>query len=215
MYKRLKVSEESFKIAGEAIRQGKLIVVPTDAVYAIVCDAVNKEAVEQLRKIRQSPLNKPLSIIMDKDRMEEYCIVKNDNYKKIIDELLPGKVSLLMNKKGEVFEAAVPNNDSLCVFWQNNETKEVYKESGTILAISSANKASCPEATTIEEAIKYFGDDIAVYIDSGEERGNKGTTQLDIREDKVKIMRECEMFSAEIIKSILEEKGINVEFFEE
>jgi hypothetical protein len=41
----LKPCEESYKIAGEAIKQGKAIIVPTDAVYAVVCDAFNKDAV--------------------------------------------------------------------------------------------------------------------------------------------------------------------------
>lgn len=210
MYKVLKPSEETFKLAGEAIKQGKVIVVPTDAVYAVVCDAFNEDAVARLRTIRQSPAQKPLSIIMDKDVIEEYAILEDNTHKMIIDELLPGKVSFLLKKKGKVFEEAIPNNDSMCVFWQNNETKEVYKNSGTILAISSANKASCPEAITVEEAIAYFGGEVELYIDSGEERGNKGTTQLDLRESEIKVMRESGIFPIQRIVSILEENNIDV-----
>jgi L-threonylcarbamoyladenylate synthase len=210
MCKVLKPGKDTYKLAGQAIKQGKVIIVPTDAVYAVVCDAFNKEAVARLREIRQSPEDKPLSIIMDKAEIENYCIVKNDLYKRIIDALLPGKVSFLMNKKGIIFEDAVPNSDAICVFWQDNETKGVYEESGTVLAISSANKAGQAEATTLEQAFSYFGDEVEIYIDSGEERGNKGTTQLDIRDENVKVMRESPMFPLENINSVLKEKGITL-----
>ncbi len=208
MYKVLKPCEETYKLAGEAIKRGKVIVVPTDAVYAVVCDAFNKEAVERLRKIRQSPQDKPLSLIIDKKDIHKYCHIKNETYKSIIDALLPGKVSFLINKKGNIFTNAVPNSNAICVFWQDNETKGVYEESGTVLAISSANKAGLPEATTLEQAISFFKDEVELFIDSGEERGNKGTTQLDIRNDSISIMRESPMFPLVEINKVLETKGI-------
>ncbi len=208
MYKVLKPCAETYKLAGEAIKRGKVIVVPTDAVYAVVCDAFNKEAVERLRKIRQSPQDKPLSLIIDKKDIHKYCHIKNETYKSIIDALLPGKVSFLINKKGNIFTNAVPNSNAICVFWQDNETKGVYEESGTVLAISSANKAGLPEATTLEQAISFFKDEVELFIDSGEERGNKGTTQLDIRNDSISIMRESPMFPLVEINKVLETKGI-------
>lgn len=205
-----KVSDETFKKAGQAIRDGEVIVVPTDAVYAVVCDANNKNAVEKLRKIRKSKDNKPLSIIMDKKEIRNYCIIENETYEKIMTELLPGKISFLLKKNGNIFEYAVPNNDSICVFWQDNETKNVYEEAGRILAISSANTATNPEATTIEKAIEYFGDEVSMYIDCEEERGQKGTTQLDLRESSIKVMRESDTFTMTMIKDILKEKGIEI-----
>lgn len=206
----LKLSEETFKLAGQAIRDGEVIVVPTDAVYAVVCDANNEKAVEKLRRIRKSNETKPLSIIMDKKEIKNYCIIQNETYEKLMEELLPGKISFLLNKNGNIFEYAVPNNDSLCVFWQDNETKKVYEESGRILAISSANTATNPEATTIEKAIEYFGDEIAMYIDCEEERGKSGTTQLDLRESTIKVMRESDTLPLSLIKDFLKEKGITI-----
>lgn len=205
-----KISDETFKIAGQAIRDGKVIVVPTDAVYAVVCDANNKSAVEKLRRIRKSKEDKPLSIIMDKKEVKNYCVIENDTYEKIMTELLPGKISFLLNKKGNIFEHAVPNNDSICVFWQDNETQKVYKEAGRILAISSANTATNPEATTIEKAMEYFGDEVEMYIDCEEERGRTGTTQLDLRGSSIKVMRESETLPMTLIKDILKEKGIEI-----
>lgn len=205
-----KISDETFKIAGQAIRDGEVIVVPTDAVYAVVCDANNKKAVEKLRKIRKSKNDKPLSIIMDKKEIKNYCIIQNQTYENMITELLPGKISFLLNKNGNIFEHAAPNNDSICVFWQDNETKKVYEEAGRILAISSANTATNLEATTIEKAIEYFGDEVAMYIDCEEERGRKGTTQLDLRKDSIKVMRESDTLPMTLIKDILKEKGIDI-----
>jgi L-threonylcarbamoyladenylate synthase len=204
----LKPTPENFKIAGEAIKQGKVIIAPTDAVYAVLCDAFNPEAVARLRELRQSPGDKPLSLIIDKNEIEKYCMIKNDAFRKMMDALLPGKVSFLLEKQGEIFEHAAPNCSAICVFWQDNETRRVYEQSGTVLAISSANKAGQPEATTLEQAVSYFGDEVELYIDSGEERGNKGTTQLDIRTESVKVMRDSPMFPVAMVNKILAEKGL-------
>lgn len=205
-----KVCDETFKLAGEAIKRGELVVVPTDAVYAVVCDANNKNAVEKLRSIRKSKDSKPLTLIMDKKEVNNYCVFKNSVYEKMIMELLPGKISFLVKKKGNIFEHAVPNNDSLCIFWQDNETKKVYENAQTVLAISSANTAGNQEATTIEKAVEYFGDQVTMYIDCEEERGKKGTTQLDLREDTVKVMRESDTLPMSKIKEILKDKGIEI-----
>jgi L-threonylcarbamoyladenylate synthase len=204
----LKPTPENFKIAGEAIKQGKVVIAPTDAVYAVLCDAFNPEAIARLRELRQSPADKPLSLIIDKQEIEKYCIVNNDTYRKMIDVLLPGKVSFLIDKQGEIFEVAAPNCTAICVFWQDNETRKIYEQSGTVLAISSANKAGQPEATTLEQAVDYFGDEVELYIDSGEERGNKGTTQLDIRTDSIKIMRDSPMFPVSMVNQALAAKGL-------
>ena len=205
-----KVSEEAFELAAEAIRKGEVVCVPTDAVYAVICDANNKSAVEKLRRIRNSKDTKPLTLIINKDDIAKYADIINDTYEKLIQELLPGKVSFLLKKKGDIFNYAVPNNDAICVFWQDNETKKVAERAGVVLAISSANTAGEAEATTVEKAIEYFGDEVAMYIDSQEERGKKGTTQLDLRADEIKVMRESDTLPMKKIKEILLKKGIEV-----
>ncbi|MGE5370667.1 MAG: L-threonylcarbamoyladenylate synthase [Solirubrobacterales bacterium] len=209
MYQLLKAGEEAYLAAGEAIRQGKVIVAPTDAVYALLCDANNPDAVARLREIRQSPTDKPLSLIIDIKDIDTYCQIRHEAYGDMMRALLPGKVSFLLHKKGPVFEAAVPN-DSVCVFWQDNETRHIYRQNDLVLAISSANLASQPEATTVEQAIEYFGDAVPLYIDSGEERGSKGTLQLDMRTDPVRVMRESPMMPLSEVSRILMTRNIHV-----
>ena len=92
MYKILKQNEDSYKIAGKLINDGNVIVVPTDTVYAVICDANNSEALKNLRDIRQSPSDKPLTLIIDKKDISNYCEFKNSEYEKLVDELLPGRV---------------------------------------------------------------------------------------------------------------------------
>lgn len=205
-----KVSEEAFELAAKAIKNGEVVCVPTDAVYAVICDANNKNAVEKLRKIRNSKDTKPLTLIINKDDITKYADIKNSTYEKVVQALLPGKVSFLLKKKGSIFNYAVPDNDSICVFWQDNETKKVAEKAGVVLAISSANTAGESEATTVEKAIEYFGDGVAMYIDSQEERGRKGTTQLDLRTDEIKVMRESDTLPMKKIRELLMKKGIEV-----
>ncbi len=55
----LKITKKNFKeiikITVESIKEGKVIICPTDTVYGLICDATNKKAVEEIFKIKKRP----------------------------------------------------------------------------------------------------------------------------------------------------------------
>lgn len=70
------------KVLKKAIKEGKIIVYPTDTIYGIGCDALNKEAVDKIRKLKKRD-DKPFSVIApSKKWIFEHCYIKNKNYLK-------------------------------------------------------------------------------------------------------------------------------------
>jgi len=53
-------NEELLTVAGEIVQGGGVAVVPTDTVYGIVCDGLNKIAKDRIFEIKGRPGNKPL-----------------------------------------------------------------------------------------------------------------------------------------------------------
>ena len=112
-YQILKPGKQEFELAGHAIRNGKIVVVPTLTIYVLVCDAFNAQALEKLRAIRNSPADKPITIVMDKSRISEFAEI-DERQQRIIDVFLPSPVSLYVQKKKNTpLDAAAANSDAV------------------------------------------------------------------------------------------------------
>ena len=74
----IKYKKELLEAAAELI-SGKIITIPTDTFYGLACDATNAEAVEELFKIKERGLNKPVPILIadSKEEIDSYCSEKN------------------------------------------------------------------------------------------------------------------------------------------
>ena len=65
--------EEDIRKAVETMRQGGIILYPTDTVWGIGCDATNAEAVEKIYKIKQRDDSKAMICLVDSDaRLQRY-----------------------------------------------------------------------------------------------------------------------------------------------
>jgi len=66
-------SQSSLEKAIALIKNGGVIVFPTDTVYGLICDATNKEAVQKLFQIKKRDLEKPIPVFV-KENIEDNTI---------------------------------------------------------------------------------------------------------------------------------------------
>ncbi|MGE5396080.1 MAG: L-threonylcarbamoyladenylate synthase [Chitinophagales bacterium] len=203
----LRPDAEGFRVAAQAIKDGKIVIVPTYTIYVLVCDAFNAEPLAKLRALRKSPADKPITIVMDKTRVPEFAEV-DERQRKIMDIFLPSPVSLYVQKRDSRLDAALTYSDAIVVWYQDCEVGTLYKEHGDLLGISSSNFKGLPDATTLEEAIAYFGDEVDYYMDGGPARGIKPSAHIDIREKPVKLMREAPHYPLSKIRETLAQYGL-------
>jgi L-threonylcarbamoyladenylate synthase len=204
----LEANPENIKLAAVIIREGGLVVCPTNSVYGILCDANKKEALDKIRKIRNSPADKPLTIVVAKQDIKKYAFV-NEREEKIIASLLPSPVSIFLQKKKDCFPDAIPHEDTICIFWQNSEVLQLYNYAQCPLAITSANKKGQPDPIHIDETVRNFGTEVDIYLKVEGYRGNKPNLQLDIRNNGLKVIRDAPHFTFDLITRILKENGLH------
>jgi tRNA A37 threonylcarbamoyladenosine synthetase subunit TsaC/SUA5/YrdC len=72
---------------------------------------------------------------------------------------------------------------------EGKEINQLLKQTGPLLT-SSANLASKPPANNIEEAQKYFGDEVNFYVDGGNLSDRKPSTIIRVIDDAVEVLRE-------------------------
>ncbi|MCL2929326.1 MAG: L-threonylcarbamoyladenylate synthase [Trichodesmium sp. St16_bin4-tuft] len=103
------------------LKDGAVMLYPTDTVYAIGCDLYVKSAVEKVRQIKQLSNDKPLTFLCSSlSNIANYAVV-NDSAYRIIKRLIPGPYTfvlpatklvprLVMSPKRKTTGIRVPNN---------------------------------------------------------------------------------------------------------
>ena len=86
----------------EILRQGGVIAYPTDTIYGIGCDIMNKKAIERVYQIKQMPRHTPFSFICsDLKNISQYAKVSNFAYK-TMRRLLPGPFTFILEGSNQV-----------------------------------------------------------------------------------------------------------------
>ena len=89
-------NERYLDMAVDALRDGKIIIYPTDTLYALGCDALNNQAIERICKLKSIKSDKTnLSIICkDISQVAEYARFSYDDFK-MMKENLPGAFTFI------------------------------------------------------------------------------------------------------------------------
>lgn len=176
----------------KVLRDGGLIIYPTDTVYAIGCDALNVKAVERICKMKGiNPEKSNLSIICyDLSNISEYARVDNATFK-LMKKNLPGSFTFILNttstlpriyKNKKTVGIRVPDN---------NIIRELVRSSGNpILTTSIKDDDEVIEYTTDPELIyEKYENTVDIVIDGGY-GGLEGSTVVDCTGDEPVIVRQ-------------------------
>jgi L-threonylcarbamoyladenylate synthase len=162
------------------IKKGKIFIYPTDTIYGIGCNALDKNAVEKIKQIKKRDKNKPISIIVpSKNWVKENCIVDLD-----LDKYLPGPYTIILKKKNKEFLSWVSNTDSLGIRIPNNNFCKKIQKSNLPFITTSVNLSQQPPITKISEIPKTILNKVDIIINKGELSGRPST--LIINEKEVK-----------------------------
>ena len=192
----IKINQKNFqkivKIIERSIKQGKIMVLPTDTVYGLVCDATNKKAVGKLFKIKKRPKNKPIPIFV-KDIKIVKKIAKIDKTKeKILKSVWPGKTTVVLNRKGETKLYGVDKKTIALRIPKYKLINELLKRLNLPFTGTSANISDRPASTKIRQVIDQFKKEKIqpdLIIDAGNLPKNKPSTVIDLTISLPKILR--------------------------
>jgi tRNA threonylcarbamoyl adenosine modification protein (Sua5/YciO/YrdC/YwlC family) len=88
--------------AVEAVEDGQIIGYPTDTVYALGCDVMNKKAIDRLYQVKGMSRRQPLAFICpDLADLSKYAVVDNHAYH-IMRRVLPGPYTFVLRATREV-----------------------------------------------------------------------------------------------------------------
>jgi len=172
------------------IREGKIGVLPTDTIYGIHASIFHPEAVEKIYKVRKRDQNKPFVVLVSS--LEDLNLLKiklDTKTKNFLDKVWPGKISVILPVKHELFSYLHRGKNSLAIRMPDNpELHALLVETGPMVS-TSVNPQGKKPATTIQEAEGYFGDKMDFYVDAGQLE-SEPSTLVELKAGKVKVIRE-------------------------
>jgi L-threonylcarbamoyladenylate synthase len=156
------------RLARGAIGKGELVVIPTDTVYGIAADAFQPAAVERLLAAkgrgRQSP---PPVLIPGIPTLDALAETVTDEVRRLTAEFWPGGLTIIVRARPTLEWDLGETRGTVALRMPSDKIAlELLAETGP-LAVSSANLAGEPAATTAQEAEAMLGDSVAVYLDGG------------------------------------------------
>jgi len=180
---------KNVSIAAEDLRNGKLVVYPTETVYGIAADIYNEKAVKELFLLKKRPLDMPLSVaVRDKDMAENIAFITRP-VERLIDAFMPGPLTII-TKKTSVPDIVTSMSQKVGIRIPDNKIAlKLCEEVGPIIT-TSANVHSKPDAVSVNAAVEDFGDKVATYLDAGACTLGKPSTIVWIDGDSVEIMRQ-------------------------
>lgn len=174
------------------LRDGGLIIYPTDTVYAIGCDALDVRAVEKICQMKGiNPSKSNLSIICyDLSNLSEYAKVSNVAFK-LMKKNLPGPFTFILPTSNELPKIYKNRKEVGIRVPDNNIIRELVRQLGNpILTTSVHDEDEIVEYTTDPELIhEKYENQIDLVIDGGY-GGTEASTVVDCTTPEIEIIRQ-------------------------
>lgn len=185
----------------EVFKSGGVIAFPTETFYGLGVDPFNLSAVERLFSLKGRPQDNPVSIIV-KNRTMLLRVVSHipPVAEGLIKRFWPGPLTLVFEAHLSIPAQLVGGIGTIAVRISSSEVcAKLLSTLDSPVTATSANPSGKVPASTPEEIFDYFNGRIDALINGGKLPGRLGSTIVDVTANKIKIIREGEIPSQEIL----------------
>jgi len=194
----IKKGPESAEIAVKILRNGGLVVYPTETLYGIGADATNQKAVDKLTKYKNRPFGKPYSIAVVNKEMAEKYVDLNNTAKDFYKRFLPGPLTVISKGKHVLAKGVESEEGTLGIRIPDYKLViDIVKKFGLPITSTSANASYKKRPYKISDILDNISDSqkalIDLIIDAGELPKNDPSTVVDTTLDDVVVLRQGEI----------------------
>jgi len=175
---------EKLMPCAEAIKNGRLVVFPTETVYGLGADALNSAAAESIFKAKGRPSDNPLIIHIANPAEAEKYTYTNALYYKLAEAFMPGPLTLILEAKDNIPMATRGGLSTVAVRCPSHPiARKLIEMSGVPIAAPSANISGSPSPTKASHVIDDMYGRVDYIIDGGDCDFGLESTILKISDD--------------------------------
>ena len=196
--------DDMLQEAATILQSGGLVVFPTETVYGLGANGLDENAIQKLYEVKQRPLNKPISLLVNNIEMVEK-IAKNitEVEYKLMERFFPGPLTIILEKRDIIPDILTSNTNTVGIRMPSGEiAKKLIEFAGVPIATSSSNISGKPSGTNITDIKKDFEGKVDCFIDNGESEIGVPSTVIRIIDNIPHILRQGTISEEEIRKFI-------------
>jgi L-threonylcarbamoyladenylate synthase len=171
----LLLNRESAARAARVVRDGGLIVYPTDTVYGLGCDPFDESAVRRLFEAKGRS-SKPVSVLCSSTAKAEALVELSPTARRLAESNWPGAFTIVAPLKRKVPPMLAQGRDDLGVRVPAHDwSRRLISTCGGWLTGTSANISGRPSARTALDAANQLGASVGLVLDGGRLQGTEST----------------------------------------
>lgn len=175
----------------KTIKDGRLVIMPTDTIYGIIGDATNEDVINKVYEVKERPHDKPLLILVSNLSMLHELVTEiPKETEKIIKKFWPGPLTILFKKSSKVLDTLTANSSLVAIRMPNDKRLlNIMNHLNRPLISTSANISSHDAITNPNQLEEKMKEKIDLIVDEGTVN-NEASTLITIVNGKIKILRE-------------------------
>lgn len=200
----LEPTSENLRRAAECIREGGVVVAPSDTNLALTLDPWNPDAIERAYRAKDRPTHKPLTLFVpDPGDWREYARHEDpDRVDAVADAFWPGPLNLVLTARSTVEDERLRRDGTVSIGCLSNPTwQELVGYVGHPVAMTSANRSGTVADDTlvdVDVAREHVGSAVD-YIVAGEAQGTTRASSIVDLTDGPTLLREGDVALDDVV----------------
>lgn len=184
-------SPDAIREAADALRQGGLVVIPTETVYGLACNALDVDAVRRVYEIKGRPAENPLIVhISEFSEIGSVAESWPDDCAKLAERFWPGPLTVVLPRKCNVPKETTGGLDTVAVRIPDHPVAlELIRAAGVPVAAPSANRFMGLSPTSAEDIDARIGASVLMVLDGGRCEVGLESTVIDLSGDCPRVLR--------------------------
>ncbi|NLL55797.1 MAG: threonylcarbamoyl-AMP synthase [Clostridiales bacterium] len=190
MYQTIIGGKEYLDMAIKLIKQGELVAFPTETVYGLGANALDKNAVNKIFIAKNRPFDNPLIVHVASVRQAEVVAFVSNEAKMLFESFSPGPLTVILPKKPNLPKEVTGDINTVGIRIPNNKMAlELITKSNLPIAAPSANISQKVSPTSAKFVFEDMNGKIPLILDGGECEVGIESTVLTLESDIPTILR--------------------------
>jgi len=188
--------------AAQFILDGEVIAYPTETIYGLGADVLNKKGVKKIYELKSRDYGLPIAILVsDMTMLKDYVAEIPEQAKVLMRRFWPGPLTILFSVNDKIPQGLLTNTHKIGVRISSHPIAAALVAAvRRPITTTSANLSGFPPSLNVRHVEKYFGQKLPCLIDGGECEPTRGSTVVDVTDESMRIIREGSLPAETVIQ---------------
>ena len=177
--------------AAQYIKEGKLVLFPTETVYGIGANGLDDNAVKKIFIAKNRAQDNPLILHISNIKMiDKFTKDLTELEKKLINDFFPGPLTIILKRKDNVPNSVTAGLNTVGIRMPSNKiARDLIELAETPIAAPSANISGKPSGTNVQDIFEELNNKVDYILDGGDTKIGLESTVIKVIDNKIHILR--------------------------